>query len=213
MLLFGRGRDPKPPPEPDWTLDSPLAGIRVWVARERWRRPPLLMSVAIAGWAWKTATETASCREWRSGHEAPVEECECGLYAYWHFDDSALQMLCTPWGLPNGRWGAGVVLGAVIGWGDRVVLHPDGWRAQQARVVALAEPDTAAAIALVKRDWGLRRLQAEEFCTTGLNSAWISRNLLDQLSVQYGVPVVPLRLLEACAMEHGTRPNLRGSLL
>ena len=209
MLLGRRTRQPQPVREPAGTLDNPVAGVRIWVAYKRWRRAPLLMSVAIAGWAWKAATESASCRGWRSHHDAPTEDCECGLYAYWYVDDNVLQMLCTPWDLPNGMRGSGVVLGAVIGWGDRVVLHPEGWRAQNARVVALAEPDGAATLALVeRRRAGRAPLQADHLSTPGLNSAWAQPSLLDELAVHYAVPIVPVRLLEACATEHGTRPDL-----
>jgi hypothetical protein len=61
-------------------------------------------------------------------HESPHEACQCGIYAY-H----------TPG--PRSWFGEAYWCeGVVSAWG-RVVVHHDGFRAQHARVEALAVPD------------------------------------------------------------------------
>ncbi|HET6547930.1 MAG TPA: hypothetical protein VFG79_05725 [Solirubrobacter sp.] len=61
-------------------------------------------------------------------HESPDEACQCGIYAY-----------DTPG--PRSWFGEAYWCeGVVSAWG-RVVVHHDGFRAQHARVEALAVPD------------------------------------------------------------------------
>jgi hypothetical protein len=64
-------------------------------------------------------------------HDSPHEACQCGIYAY-H----------TPG--PRSWFGEAYWCeGVVSAWG-RVVVHPDGFRAEHARVEALAVPDGLA---------------------------------------------------------------------
>jgi hypothetical protein len=65
-------------------------------------------------------------------HASPDPRCQCGIYAW---DRAGLR---TYYG--ESWWCDGVV----SGWG-RVVVHRDGWRAEHARVAALALPDGADA--------------------------------------------------------------------
>jgi len=61
-------------------------------------------------------------------HESPHEACQCGIYAY-H----------TPG--PHSWFGEAYWCeGVVSAWG-RLVVHPDGFRAEHARVEALAVPE------------------------------------------------------------------------
>jgi hypothetical protein len=61
-------------------------------------------------------------------HRSPHEACQCGIYAY-H----------TPG--PHSWFGEAYWCeGVVSAWG-RLVVHPDGFRAEHARVEALAVPD------------------------------------------------------------------------
>ena len=61
-------------------------------------------------------------------HTSPHEDCQCGIYAYY-----------TPG--PRSWFGEAYWCeGVVSAWG-RVVVHPDGFRAEHARVEALAVPD------------------------------------------------------------------------
>lgn len=84
-------------------------------------------------------------------HESPHEACQCGIYAY-H----------TPG--PRSWFGEAYWCeGVVSAWG-RVVVHADGFRAEHARVEALAAPDAHSA-AHVRRaaDWlGVPVLQPDE---------------------------------------------------
>jgi hypothetical protein len=60
-------------------------------------------------------------------HESPHEDCQCGIYAYY-----------TPG--PRSWFGEAYWCeGVVSAWG-RVVVHGDGFRAEHARVEALAVP-------------------------------------------------------------------------
>jgi hypothetical protein len=73
-------------------------------------------------------------------HESPHEACQCGIYAY-H----------TPG--PRSWFGEAYWCeGVVSAWG-RLVVHPDGFRAEHARVEALAVPDPlpASGAAQVRR--------------------------------------------------------------
>jgi hypothetical protein len=104
-------------------------------------------------------------------HDSPHEACQCGIYAY-H----------TPG--PRSWFGEAYWCeGVVSAWG-RLVVHPDGFRAEHARVEALAVPDP------------LPRLGAEHV-----------RRAADAL----GVPVIEQDALEgyAAALGGGVPSTLR----
>jgi hypothetical protein len=93
-------------------------------------------------------------------HAAPHNECQCGLYAYHD---------------PIKTYPAyGYVWGAVAAWGN-IEVHHNGFRAQYAQIVALAEPES--------------REEAE-------NLRWTAREI-------YKVPVVPYDQLVVEAERHG----------
>jgi hypothetical protein len=96
-------------------------------------------------------------------HESPHEACQCGIYAY-HAPGP------RSW-FGEAYWCEGVV----SAWG-RLVVHPDGFRAEHARVEALAVPD------------GLERLGAEQ---------------VRRAAAALGVPVVPHEELEDFAAQLG----------
>ena len=63
-------------------------------------------------------------------HESPDPRCQCGIYGYW-----------TPG--PRSWFGEAYWCeGVITAWG-RVEVHRDGFRAEHARVEALAVPDRA----------------------------------------------------------------------
>jgi hypothetical protein len=96
-------------------------------------------------------------------HESPHEACQCGIYAY-H----------TPG--PRSWFGEAYWCeGVVSAWG-RLIVHRDGFRAEHARVEALAVPD------------GLERLGAAQ---------------VRRAAADLGVPVVPHHDLEAFAAQLG----------
>lgn len=102
---------------------------------------------------------------------SPDQECSCGIYAY-HQIRPMLRQAREQY---FWRGGAVLVGGAVLCWG-RVVIHPEGIRAQFARPIALCkEPVT---------DWA----EAE----------------LIEVARVYGVPLMDLEHLVAYAREFGT---------
>jgi hypothetical protein len=87
---------------------------------------------------WEGRTMRAACFDANRGltrgvgwldepHESPHEDCQCGIYAYY-----------TPG--PRSWFGEAYWCeGVVSAWG-RLVVHADGFRAEHARVEALAVP-------------------------------------------------------------------------
>jgi hypothetical protein len=71
-------------------------------------------------------------------HSAPEAECTCGVYAY-HDVDAMLRHVEEMRQFIDHRQRI-LVAGAVLCWG-RLVIHPEGFRAQFARVVAISLPE------------------------------------------------------------------------
>jgi hypothetical protein len=123
-----------------------IHGVRGWtLAGGR-----LGAAVHDAEWAADGAPTRARCRMHR-GHRAPHKRCGCGLYAV------------HPW--------AGGVQGEVVGvveaWG-RVQLHASGFRAQNARPIALFELPTntvaeARALRQAARDYDCELIELEDW--------------------------------------------------
>jgi hypothetical protein len=107
------------------------------------------------------------------GHERPRRGCQCGLYAYL----SANQLVSNrrqerPWF---------DAVGAVVAWGHIVIHGIEGFRAENARIVALSmEPAPTPG----RREWSDR---------------W-ARKAAERL----GVPFVPFDRLEQVGREHGS---------
>lgn len=96
-------------------------------------------------WPPRRAVE-AMCSDFRSRHEAPWPDCECGVYAYRDREDAQrhLQTFVDK----NGDGTVGWAFGRVSLFG-RVVECEHGWRVQHAYPYAVtvhAEPEVAAAI-------------------------------------------------------------------
>lgn len=110
-------------------VTSPVIGYRSWrIVRDPFNVPNALTPRFRGSVPWRPGTNTARCLRYPS-HEAPVSGCGCGLYAY---HDA---------GLTGTDYAIGdVVVGAVVGWGAMEVYY-DGWRAEHARIVALASVD------------------------------------------------------------------------
>ena len=116
-------------------LAAPVVAFRSWrLAGER------LMSPFIPC-RWQDRVMHAACYDanrtltrgvgWLDGpHESPHEDCQCGIYGYY-----------TPG--PRSWFGEAYWCeGVVSAWG-RLVVHNDGFRAEHARVEALAVPHSA----------------------------------------------------------------------
>lgn len=120
---------PAPVPEDAPSFAQCVIGYRTWRVRD-WVLEPLSM-----GHPWRPGVNTARCHytgelltfgtpptPLPDAHPAPHPECDCGLYALHkipEFDD-------------------GQVVGAVAAWG-RLEVHANGFRAEYAQILALAE--------------------------------------------------------------------------
>jgi hypothetical protein len=132
------------------------------------------------GHCWTPKAPTAAeCRRPGSsgacGNPVPAQSCGCGLYA-WLDVEEALHYyeLSTMMG-----W----VLASVIGWG-RVLFDEDFWRAEQAQLVAFADPkDTHSDKPEIVQE------------RTG---AWLER-----VADNYEVPILPLEQLREYTLSYG----------
>jgi hypothetical protein len=113
-------------------LVVPLAGFRSW----RLANGRLLSPYIPCRWegrmlhaeCWDANRTLLHGQGWLTEpHESPHPDCQCGIYAY------ERPGLRTYYG--ESWWAEGVI----SAWG-RIVVHGDGWRAQHARIEALALP-------------------------------------------------------------------------
>jgi small neutral amino acid transporter SnatA (MarC family) len=123
-------------------------GYREWVVEGQ-----RLRSSAAVGVEWTPGTNTARCYGYGACEPAPGQHCDCGLYAVYEppqpgdidpclFDQAVL------------------VIGAVAAWGD-IQGHRDGFRAQHARIVALAYPPQAGPQTIARLVPVARRFEVE----------------------------------------------------
>lgn len=123
-----------------------------------------------------------------SRHPAPAVGCDCGIYAlhaptFWYGTDRArpglsFGQLAAVWGLTPEEVH---VAGLVVGWG-RVEVHTDGFRAEFARVAAIAVPDGPDR----RRDAALARAIAAEYQVPA-----VPQDDLERVAPEFGAPVPP----------------------
>ncbi|HEX8105005.1 MAG TPA: hypothetical protein VF533_20455 [Solirubrobacteraceae bacterium] len=116
-------------------LAAPLVGFRAWrLGRDRLLSPYIPCR-------WEGRTMHAECYDanrsltrgqgWLDEpHVSPDPRCQCGIYAYHR---PGLRAYYGEW-----AWAEGII----AAWG-RVEVHHDGFRAEHARIEALARPDRA----------------------------------------------------------------------
>ncbi len=120
-------------------LVQPVVGFRAWRVVDGALLSPYIPC------RWDGPVMHAECypanrtlefgRGWLAApHKAPHRDCRCGIYAY-HRPGAQAYYGEFEW-----------VDGIVVAWG-RIEAHRDGWRAEHARVCALARRPGAAAIA------------------------------------------------------------------
>ena len=107
-------------------------------------------------------------------HAVPAQGCRCGLHAWLDIEEALRHYMTTM---------AGWVLASVIGWG-RVLFDEDFWRAEQAQVIAFADP----------RDTHSDKPQIVQERT----GAWLAR-----VAANYEVPIVPLGELRGYILIYG----------
>lgn len=115
---------------------KPALGFRVW-SYSRDSGILALCPVAYSNHHWKPGVNRAFCAKgpgggWRS-HAAPAKGCTCGLHIYHKVET------CN-------YFSGSLLHGVVIGWG-KIALHPDGFRAQYARILALGCNDDTPMVA------------------------------------------------------------------
>ena len=129
-------------------------------------------------WTPKAPT-VAQCRRPGSsgpcGHAVPAQSCGCGLHAWLDVEEALRYYRLDTL--------SGWVLASVIGWG-RVLFDEDFWRAEQAQVVAFADPRQTHSDQpeIVQRRIG----------------AWLER-----VADTYEVPIVPLEELREYTLIYG----------
>jgi hypothetical protein len=105
----------------------------------------------------------------------PAQSCGCGLYAWLDVEEALHYYELTTM--------MGWVLASVIGWG-RVLFDEDFWRAEQAQVVAFADP----------RDTHSDKSEIVQERT----GAWLER-----VADNYEVPILPLEQLREYTLSYG----------
>lgn len=104
-----------------------VIGYRAWVVNHGWILSPAGYQT---GRPWNKGTNTAHCG--KAPHPAPLHNCTCGLYARHSLD------------IVNASYaGRGYVIGAIAAWG-RIEVHHDGFRAEHAEIVGLAQSGSDA---------------------------------------------------------------------
>lgn len=106
-----------------------IAGCRAWmVAPNLWSQMGGILWATAQVEPWKTGEDIVAHCHVNPDHVPPVEDCACGIYAYYH----PLALLWHRQSFEDSIH----VTGVVSGWGD-VLLHESGFRAQCARVEAI----------------------------------------------------------------------------
>lgn len=151
----GAGAQARTRPGVTAQLAAPAIGYRAF----RWDGTGPLRSTGIdASWPITREPQRAKCLAAGMGaHDAPQEDCTCGIYAH-----------STPDSVPAG------VGGVVMGYGN-LIVHPDGWRAETAELVALvvrpganrarlyaAEEPTREGVQMIAEQYGVRALDRWE---------------------------------------------------
>jgi hypothetical protein len=141
---------------PSVAAATPAVGYRVWFAdvSDTWNRYRLQSLLAETLWPFHEQLEAVCDRRlagrahWRlrqlgvPRHRAPAADCSCGAHAYHDLRAMVLQVqrLGHFRRFSDRRL---LVGGAILSWG-RLVIHPEGFRAQYARPLALALVDPTA---------------------------------------------------------------------
>lgn len=131
---------------------TPFIGVRAWRVQETFHSEPRLFSMyKNADWPIDRPMQATCIKpsgvfgKWfpekalNAGHEPPVENCECGIYA-----------LNSPLADEEIRpWRVDALVGIVLLWG-RVLMGERGYRSEYAKLIALyldsIEPSRAAVV-------------------------------------------------------------------
>lgn len=137
--------------------------------------------------AWQPGVNTARCMPHRirglrqdpDPHHAPSQNCDCGIYAMHELD-------VRPFRLEE----PAAVVGAIVAWGD-LEVHADGFRAEHARVVALAYTLNMR----IRRRQMIRRAALAHGCE------YVLLHHLEETAERYGQPLPASARPELTEME------------
>lgn len=156
---------PLEPRKPEHRLEgAEIVGFRQW-----WITEDMRLKSGAVDFLWNRDNE-ATCLN--AGHKAPSAGCECGLYAlhepssFW-YNKRQYQERPAP----------GILVSGVITAHGLIEVHAEGFRAQYAKIVALAKGSTrlsAYVISEVAKDYGVSLVDSQE---------------LVQIAGEYGQPI------------------------
>jgi len=112
------------------------------------------------------------------GDCAPVESCSCGIYSH-----------ALPEQIPQG-----VIKAVTIGYG-KIIVHPDGWRAEKSELIALIAPPKPKAPSECEHEWEIRSV------TLCCSKCHITRQEFEQCKIE----APSLAALEILAEQYGAR--------
>lgn len=174
--------------KPEVSITEPVIGLRHWnVTPEGELHSPIIEGV------WQPGVNVAKCikgrvwQPWNHDGPSPVGGCSCGIYA--HHEQVGISH-------------SSGIIGVVRGWGS-VRVHPDGWRAEKARIVALVDEQK------------LPYFECDPFSSTSVSTESQSviifktlegrpRLLMQAASLRYDVPIITARQAANSLDEFGT---------
>lgn len=153
-----------------WHLDSNTDGLVGPISKVEWPTEEPIRSVCEPP-VTRTGQPITESHEHPIPHhdDAPYFDCDCGIYAWNSLNGEVWSYAAQPY----------AAIGAIVAWG-RIQVHTGGFRAQNARVVALANPH------LGSRAPGI-----------GYSA------LINRVALRYHVPVVPAGELDYAAEPYG----------
>ena len=185
-------------------LINVVIGFRQWRVHGESDGPATLSSGGVGDTSWKPGTNRAECKLTRLAqtgayspsliiaqsaerpHQAPGHDCACGIYGMHELgepDDPTL---------PSG---------AIVAWG-RIEVHPDGFRAEYARVLALAAPTEASSEDVI---------DLVETAAARYGAVLVDPEYLARTAFELGRPVpVELRPKHSDRAEHEPLPAVGG---
>ncbi len=193
-VAFIQGVPVEKPPRAPYQLDAPAIGFRAF----KWDGGPLKSVGVQATWPVQREPQCASCIYQQENNpyalagelyhfgnhedDAPSEGCTCGIYA--HSSPDVIQF--------------STIKAVVIGYG-KLIIHPDGWRAERCEIIGLIAPEPKPELDEGKLQAEAERLAEKYTYTEGYVRIHVgtwpeppppSREALEIIAEQYGTRVI-----------------------
>lgn len=150
-------------------LDAPAIGFRAF----KWNGGALCSIGVAAEWPVQREPQCAECLATRESHSAPQENCSCGIYAH-----SKPELV------------HGGIKAVTIGYG-RLIVHPDGWRAEKSEIIGLIAPEKSPERPqLINQQYLEEHIMATTFFSSHVIGTAPSPEALEILAEQYGARVI-----------------------